>query len=113
MFDAFFLEVTHNSIIVWLFKIAIPRKCIDSHSDAFEILAALLEKARIQLGKSKVEPKYVLIAPRQYNKTVSWGVPERWSEFRGDVHVCYLDVTSLGCWVDDLLACLPGDAEPM
>ncbi|PIL35210.1 hypothetical protein GSI_03000 [Ganoderma sinense ZZ0214-1] len=106
VFDAFYLDVTPNTVIIWLFKIQIPRKCVDGYSDAFSMVDVLLEKAKIQFGKPKVQLKYVVIAPQHgHNQpAVTLGVPERWSEFKGDVHVCYLDVAHLGCDIDDLLA---------
>ncbi|KAI1791826.1 hypothetical protein LXA43DRAFT_1181464 [Ganoderma leucocontextum] len=110
VFDAFFLQVTADTVVVWLFKIAIPRKCVDSHDDAFDMLAALLEKARTRFGKPKAQPKYVLVAPYRRNQTARWDVARR--EFKGDVHVYYIDVSTLGGEVDDLLECLPDYAEP-
>ncbi|KAM5536602.1 hypothetical protein V8D89_009697 [Ganoderma adspersum] len=119
VFDAFFVELTRDTVVVRLFKVAIPRKCVDSHDDALDMLAALLDRAKVYFGKPNARPEYVFFAPytRRPNQSAStsamWDIStrERWSEVKGDVQVYYIDVMSLGCDVHDLLECLPDCAE--
>ena len=117
LFDAFFVELTHDTAIVRLFKAAVPRKCVDSHDDAFGAVAALLDRARTCFSKPQARPEYVLVAPCTPQKEQSaqasalWdpAAQKRWNEFEGDVRVCYIKVNSLGCdvYTDNFFGCLP------
>lgn len=106
LFDAFFVQVTQESVVLWVFQMTITKDHGGS-TKGVEVLLQIREqvKSRYGIEGKEVKVRYVLVAPLYSDRRITWTMPDEWSAVEGDVFVQYLDLTQF-CGADDLVSIL-------
>ncbi|KAK7033995.1 hypothetical protein VNI00_012425 [Paramarasmius palmivorus] len=96
-FDAFFFEQSSTgpggsdaTMVLWILQTLSVRRP-RSFEYSFETIRSLQQRV-VNEGMKSPDIKYVLLAPQNRGRKVSWTLPQGWEAVSGEVYIQYLDL---------------------